>query len=524
LSAQHAKPFSRVGAASGTTVSVAQGLACLHKAVKGAEFYPQGHPHRTDALQRAFEMLQALLRHRPLLFNVDRRGFTLLGERVEGGPIVLQLAHECVIRRIASIAFLQDLLLYDLGALVGVLSSDPHNSEAAGPQLAAGGRTVYLNERDVSAILAKRGAAGADQVAGAAAEKAAPAASAQAPAPAGSSGSPAVPELLQLLAQERVDARYQELGRELLNALRSDPQLATVLAALEELHRQGQEGQRSLPQREYAAFSFGRLAEAATDMLLGALESKACPDRERIHRVLAAVGGKAAYPIIERICHAKGLYERKALASALIALGPPALAPLLATLKDKRWYVVRNMVAILGELRNPDTVADLKRPLQHADERVRKESIRALAKIGGEAAEAALIPLLQEPDQGMVRAAAAALGRLRSRQAVPSMVKLLERRDLLLKELALKKDLLAALAAIGDYAVTRRLLKVLESRGWLVPRKYLELKLAAAAALGALGDRAALPVLTRLAAGKGALAGACRQAVDALEKSPPKTG
>jgi HEAT repeat protein len=506
-------------------VSVAQGLACLHKAVKGAEFYPQGHPHRTDALQRAFEMLQALLRHRPLLFNVDRRGFTLLGERVEGGPIVLQLAHECVIRRIASIAFLQDLLLYDLGALVGVLSSDPHNSEAAGPQLAAGGRTVYLNERDVSALLAKRSAAGADEVAGAtAAEKAAPAVQAQAPAAAGPSGSRAIPELLQLLAQERVDARYQELGRELLNALRSDPQPATVLASLEELHRQGQEGQRSLPQREYAAFSFGRLAEAATDMLLGALESKGCADRERIHRVLAAVGGKAAYPIIERICHAKGLYERKALATALIALGPPAMAPLLATLKDKRWYVVRNMVSILGELRNPETVADLKRSLHHADERVRKEAIRALAKIGGESAEAALIPLLQEPDQGVVRAAASALGRLRSRQAVPTMVKLLERRDLLLKELALKKDLLAALAAIGDYSVTRRLLKVLESRGWLAPGKYLELKLATAAALGALGDRAALPVLTRLAAGKGALAGACRQAVDALEKSPQKTG
>jgi HEAT repeat protein len=286
---------------------------------------------------------------------------------------------------------------------------------------------------------------------------------------------------------------------------------------LEELLRQHQERQRSLPQREYAIFTFGRLADAATDLLLISLESKDCCDKERIHRVLAAWGAKAAYSIIERICHAKGLYERKSLATALAALGPPAMAPLIAALKDKRWYVVRNMVSIIGELRNPDSVAELKRPLHHPDERVRKETIRALAKIGGNSAEAALIPLLEEPDEGLVRRAISSLGQLRSRQAVPVMLKLLERRDLLLKELLLKKELLAALAAIGDPSATARLLKMLESRGWPVLGRYLELKVALASTLGVLEDETARPTLTRMAAGKGSLAEACRDALAALE-------
>ena len=522
MSPHRKKPFTAVAAPSGTAATLAQGLANLHKAVRGSEFYPQGHPYRTEALQRAFELFQRLLALRPLVFTVNRRGFMLNGERVEGSELVLQLANYCAIRRIANIAFMQDLLLYDLDALVRLLSSDPHNFDASGPQLETGGRTIWINERDLTTIMAKRAAAGSIHGEGAGPGERGgaltPVQGGEVTTPAAAGGND-IAGMLRLMAQEKVDVRYQELGRELLDGLRNDPDRDAILPSMEELLRQHRELQRSLPQREYAFFTFLQLADAAAKYLLSSLESKSCRHKERIHRVLAALGGRAAYLIIDRISLAKGLYERRSLAAALVALGPVAIAPLTAKLKDNRWYVVRNMVSVIGELSNPDCVAQLKRPLYHKDDRVRKEAIRALTKIGGESAEALLIPLLEEPEEALVRRTISSLGQMRSRQAVPAMLKLLERRDLFMKELAVKKELLAALSAIGDHQATDRLLKMLESRGWLALGRRRELKVALASTLGALGDKAALPTLARLAERNGALAEGCREALAAVESS-----
>ena len=520
MSLTHRKPFTAAAVSSGTAGILAEGLADLHKAVKGAEFYPQGHPYRNETLQRAFVVFQRLVELRPLVFAVNRRGFMLNGDRVEGSESVLQLAHECVIRRITHIIFLQDLLLYDLDALVRLLSSDPHNSDAAGPQLESGGRTVWINERDVAAVLARRDGVGAEQAEPAGAKDETGFAALLLPseaAPPKAEGAGAIGQLLRLMARERVDVRYQELGSELFEALRRAGDDNLVLPCLEELLRQHREPSRSRPQREFAIFTFGQLADAAADFLLGSLESKGCPDKERIHQVLAVLGGRGAYRVIERICQAKGLYERRSLAAALVALGSVATAPLLAMLKDNRWFVVRNMVSVIGDLGLPGCVNELRRPLFHKDDRVRKETIRALTKIGGEAAEALLISLLDESDEVLVRRAISSLGQMKSRQAVPAMLKLLERRDLLLKELAVKKELLAALSAIGECSATDRLLKMLDSRGWLAPGRSQELKVAVVATLGVIGDEAALPTLARLATGNSDLAGACREALAAAE-------
>lgn len=579
MSAQFRKPSGPGAASSVATGIVAAGLADLQRAVKAAEFYPQGHPYRTESLQRSFETFGKLLALRPLVFTVNRRGFLLGGERVDGNELVLKIAHDCAVRRITSITLLQDLLLYDLDALVRLLASEP-----SGQGLEGDARTIWLNDRDVAAILARR--AEADQGAvRAAATRAATADNAgpgrmtgsaeagegrglgreaspsvgqrgrQGEEPTGPAGERAasvreqgasageqgasvrertaanpaqasptavkesrVPELLRAMAQEPVDARYQELGSELLARVRGGQEEESILPALEELLRQHREPQRSLPQKEFAVFTFGQLADASADFLLRSLENKGFRAKERIHRVLEPLGARAAYWVIERIGNANGLYERRCLAAALVALGAVAIAPLLAMLKDNRWYVVRNMVSVIGELGATECVAELMGPLHHKDDRVRKEAIRALAKIGGEQAEALLATLLEETDEVLVRRAISSLGQLRSRQAVPAMLKLLERRDLFMKDLAVKKEVLAALSAIGDRSATGSLLKLLESRGWTAPAKWLELKIAVVSTLGVIGDEAALPTLARLAAGDGPLADTCRDALEVAER------
>jgi HEAT repeat protein len=524
----HLKNQQRISVSHSEPASLlAQGLAYLHKAVRGVEFYPPGHPYRLEAQQRAFELFQRLVAPRALVFTVNRQGFMLGGERVEGGAGVLQLAHECVIRRISSIAFMQDLLLYDLDALVQLLSSEPHSSAgAAVPDRQLGDsdlRTIWINERDIASIAAKRAAAGmvdgADAETGAGADDGdddlAPLELTEVVAPA-EPGERSIPDLLRLMAQEKVDARYQELGSELSDRLRDNPDEVFIAEVLDELLQQHRDPSRSAPQREYASYTFGQLAEWGSERLFDALESKDCRDKESIHRVLAGLGSKGTYWIIERICVAKGLYERKSLAAALVALGPSVVTPLITMLKDKRWYVVRNMVSILGELRCRECVSELKGALNHQDERVRKEAIRALVRIGGEVAESALIPLLDELDEVLVRRTIVSLGLMRSALAIPALLRLLERRDLLLKELVVKKEVLAALAAIGDRSATPRLLSILGS-GWPAVGRWLELKVAVASAIGTLGDQSALPVLKKIAAGSGTLAEACRDALAAVE-------
>ena len=492
---------------------LAQALVELHKAVKGAGFYPNGHPYRIATLQRAFQLLRGLVVERELILGVNRQGFLLVGEPMEGNAMVHQLAHECFIRRIATMTFMQDLLPGDLGVFVDLLNSDHQKAASMGGVAREleerGVRTIWVNEKDLASIWAKRPPydegvnEGWDSMP-----------MDQAPPPVMQRG---VGELLQLMAEEKADARYQELGRELVARFQSEPEVP-VLPVLEELLRQHRDQERSLPKREYALFTLEHLADGAADLLLDSLESRDCEDREAIHRVLTALGGKGAYWVIQRISLAEGLFERKSLAAALVAMGSPAIAPLVAMLKDERWYVVRNMVAIIGELRCTDCVLALKKPLHHADIRVRKEAIRALMKIGGESAVLMLLPLLDEQDEGVLRHTVLSLGLMRSREAVPSLMRLLERRDLLLKELGVKKEVVMALGRIGDRRVTGQLLKMLGTRGWPVIGRWLELKVTLAATLGMLGDEAALPALTSLARGSGALAEACREALDALER------
>lgn len=505
-----------VPAPADTGAVLVQGLVDLYKSVKGAGFYPEGHPYRTEPLMRAFNGFQRLVAERELVLTVNRQGFVPGGDGAEGNSMVLQLAHECFVRRIATITFMPDLLLSDLDIFAALLSGDPYKTSTAGgfgKRLEeAGARTIWVNEKDVSSIWRKRGMpvfTGEGDWDGVAVSK-----SETQESDAGKS----IDELLRLMAAERSDARYQELGRQVVEKFRENPSGIPLLPVLDELLRQHHDDNRSVPQKEYALFALERIADESPDLLLDHLENREGPDKDGLYRIFSALGVKGAYWIIQRICLADGVFQRKLLAGALVRLGPVAVAPVIAMLKDERWYVVRNMVTILGELRSSDSVVALKRALHHNDLRVRKEAIRALMRIGGEPAETTLMTLLEQPDDGVIRHVILSLGLMRSRQAVPVLLRILERRDLLLKEIAVKKEIVTALGRIGDRRAMPILIKIMKSRGWPVLGKWQDLRVCAASALGAIGDESALPVLTPLAEGKGPLAESCREAIDAIER------
>jgi HEAT repeat protein len=509
LAANHNKVLRLVPPAPDPGRLLAQGLVDLYKAVKGASFYPDGHPYRVAPLERACEALARVTEKRELTLSVTREGFVPALEAAEEHVMILQLAQECRLRRIASIT-MENLLLKDLKGFAELLGSDPQSSVSRGGfgrQLwARGVRSVRVQDREYTPV-SSRLSGGGSEVAPRTGPEGAP--------PAGKHG---IGELLGLMAREPSDLRYQQMGRELVQSFTEQREDFAVLPVLEELLRQHRDQQKSLPQQEYALFILDRLTEGSAERLLDSLESRDCPDKDAIVRVLAALGEKGVYRVIQRLCLAQGVFERKALARALVRVGAPATAPVIAMLKDDRWYVVRNMAAILGELRAPEAVAALKKPLYHEDERVRKEAVRALMKIGGEAAEAALIALVEDTDQVVAKHAILSLGLMGSRQAVLPLLRLLEQRDLLMKTLPAKKEAALALGRIGDRRAAPLLLKIVESRGWPVLGRQLELRAESATALGMLGDEAALPLLSSLSQGSGLLAEACREAVDAIER------
>jgi HEAT repeat protein len=59
---------------------------------------------------------------------------------------------------------------------------------------------------------------------------------------------------------------------------------------------------------------------------------------------------------------------------------------------------------------------------------------------------------------------------------------------------------------------------ILVARGWLAPGRWQELKIAAATALGQLGDETAIGLLKKLARRNSPLGSACGDAADNLER------
>ena len=88
-----------------------------------------------------------------------------------------------------------------------------------------------------------------------------------------------------------------------------------------------------------------------------------------------------------------------------------------------------------------------------------------------------------------------------------------------LKSLSLKIDALAAIASIGDRQATPHLVALLEERHLLAAARGKQLKAAAAACLGKLGDARALPTLEKLVSSGGELSSACSDAIVMIDRT-----
>lgn len=492
-------------------------LNALAKALKSMNLYPQDHPLLEESIASAMLQLNPLLQEGELVLLWSRDACSV-DERAplkSSSLTAKALSREMLTRKLQRLIILPELSAKDFKAFLSIVTTDAASIYADGgietEMLRAGITTIGANEVDLSLL------GGEKQ------EEETVESEEEAEDPVDIRLSLlGMDILLGMLKAEPREAQFLQLAREVIDSaeeLKRQEAFETLLPVIETLLEVHATENRPATQKDFIRYALEQIAKGAmTTYLLDRIEEHAAENEVMLGRLCAAIGQTLAYPLIQRLCVAESLHARKTIAIALTRSGEAAIPAIIPMLKDERWYVVRNMVTILGEIGSLEAVNALQMTALHPEPRVRKEVIKSFLKIDPQAAEHTLISLIDDEDEDVVRQAIYSLGTIRSRGAVRRFLDIVTAPDMFLNNLSLKKKVLAALGKIGDHQATATLMDIIASRGWLAPGRWQEFKIAAAAALGQLGDETAIPLLKKLALRNTPLGSACGNAADNLER------
>ncbi len=509
-------------------------LNSLAKALKALTFYPAGHPQRNESVAAACRQIAPFIGDHELVLLWSKEGCSVdENPGLKSRSVTAKaLTREMLTRKLQRLTILPDVTEKDLLAFLTLISTEASVIHGGGgiekEMIRAGIRTIGANEVDLSVLQGmQEEPAHEDQ--GLSAEETVEEEEEESP-PEEETERPQdlrlsileLDILLGMLKAEKNDHQYLQLASEVIDAadmLKRQEAFESLLPALETLLDEYDSESRTVSQKEYIRYALEQITGGSmTTFLLDKIEERAVENEALLDRICSTLGKALAYPLIQRLCVVEELHARKAIATALTRAGEAAVPALLPMLKDDRWYVVRNMVTILGAIGSADAVSALQMTARHPEPKVRKEVIKAFLKINSTAGENTLISLTDDPDDDVVRQAIHSLGAIRSRTALRPLLDIVTAQDAFLKELPLKKHAILALGKIGERQVTPTLMGILESRGWLAPGRWQELKIAAATALGQLGDETAIPLLKKLARRDTPLGNACGDAADNIER------
>jgi len=484
---------------------IATALTGLVKQIKALRYYPPRHPALQAAATESLKGFQPLLQGgEPLSLTVRREGF-LLGDQpiAKTHQVLGQLATFCFARRVRYLTILPDLNAGDLHRFVHSLTVDPQEIHSRGGIQAvleqARISTIWVNETDLTVILARKQKMeelppevdSAETQGEKAQSKLTPA----------QKQALDLDRLIKMLEQERDDQRFRHQLQELIPLLRLNllpENRLLVLRGMVMLCKSAGGQKCSEARCAYAMNALGQLStDDMTDFLANFLFDREGEEKIRtaIFEVLVFMGEKISRRLMMLLAEESVAGNRKLLADILVRIGAAAIPVMQEHLFDERWYVVRNAVAILGEIRNQETLLHLTPLLEHKEVRVRRETIRALAKIGGQKAVAILLQAAESNDQELRRQALLSLGAIRAASATPTLLKLLEQSDWSRRTIDIKKDAIRALGEIRAAEAITALAAVLGKRRLLRRALNDELRVAAAAALGDIGEEHARPAL-----------------------------
>jgi hypothetical protein len=184
-------------------------------------------------------------------------------------------------------------------------------------------------------------------------------------------------------------------------------------------------------------------------------------DFDLCDRLIAALGARAAEPMLDVLADSESRQVRRALIDRLLKM-PDAVRPLLAARAgDARWYVQRNILMLAADLPGMPLALDAVPFRQHADVRVRREALRVLFRHADERARA-LATALADEDPRIKRLALNALMEAPAPEPlVPSLVAIASDSE---QESELRVQAIRALGVTGGRLALGGLLKLTEPR------------------------------------------------------------
>jgi HEAT repeat protein len=522
----------------------------LSRALKGYQFYPDGHPQLKETLERSLRSWQSNLENfGPLELDVQRGCFRLTGSKMPFGKGTLDdLSREFAIRGIrriraeaelASESFQglmellrveSDILLEGGGAGQWLIENQVPGltlNEADLPHPLSEGADTEGDESEPDALDPELNASPlvADLRAGQGPEEVA-AEEDDMDCPVERPSDSEVEELLEFLDACRDDAPYEKLVDRLfvhfegadLSYIGRDryKSLYTFQRHINEA------GSRSAAQRGIARQSLQRLCpESITHELIQ--HSFTQPDGTRTDpaSILLELRERCARELIAAIDQEKSPARREQIQEFLTGLGQAIIPDLKSILKQGSPSHVRIAARTAGLLQAESAVPALCNLLQGKRDDMCKEAVHALVRIGGREALTALTGGLNNSQPNIASISAFGLGLWETPEALnPLRIRLRKAVDNAPTEVVL--DLLRAIGKIGRTEASGDLTEILHRRSILQRARLKEIQLGAVAALSKIPSEGAQHALQEAShSGYGEIRKAAKQALDQLAARTP---
>lgn len=221
-------------------------------------------------------------------------------------------------------------------------------------------------------------------------------------------------------------------------------------------------------------------------------------DIKLIKQYLEILPASAISSLIYLLGELNHFAARKTVCEVLEGFGAAHLDLIANGIFDSRWFVVRNIVWVMGNLKTTKACEYLKRTLRHSDSRVRRESIVSLAKVGTPQAYDYLIAILEDPERKIRSLALRALVAGRVKNALNPLWGMVLDKKFREKGPEEKKDVIEAIAAIGEEEGSLLLKKLIRKRNWFQKYYWRELKQMAVKALERYPNAVTLAILYEL--------------------------
>jgi len=202
-------------------------------------------------------------------------------------------------------------------------------------------------------------------------------------------------------------------------------------------------------------------------------------------RFLMRLGDKAQNRLLDLLKEHDDSNERVRILHLFSEIGPSALSTVKRRINPQEpWYFLRNIAYLLGRLGTHEAINLLKPLLLDKNEKVRDEALKSLYRLEGEQRGKLLLSLFPELDEKFKPEVVETLGKMKYKPAVPYLLDILQDRPRIPspERVELEEKICLAMGKIGDKRAIPVLTEVSRAKRFLFSKKVYPLSVQKAAA------------------------------------------